>query len=104
MAAMAAAGRADAVVDLDEAFHEDLWAIADHQLLLRWPPACAAGSSASCERRPCRCRRTRSARTPSRTSCCSNAVASGDPERAEREVERHVSLATARIRAALLET
>ena len=33
-----------------------------------------------------------------------DAVASGDPERAEREVERHVSLATTRIRSVLLET
>jgi len=104
MAAMADAGRADAVVDLDQAFHEDLWAIADHSLLLEVASGVRGRivgflRAATLPLPPDALR----AHAESHVVLL-DAVASGDPERAEREVERHVSLATARIRSVLLET
>ncbi len=72
MTVAAERGSTKTIAELDVRFHETLWQLADHELLLEVAAACAAASSASCARPTPRSRPRSCASTPPRTSSSSS--------------------------------
>jgi DNA-binding GntR family transcriptional regulator len=104
MERMAVEGRADAVVELDQRFHEALWQLAEHELLNEVAAGVRAriGAFLRAATLPLP---NAALRTHAETHVqLLDAIASGDREVAERETERHVGIATEQIRLLVLET
>jgi DNA-binding GntR family transcriptional regulator len=104
MVVAAGAGNAGHVVDLDDAFHAYLWRVAEHEILNDVAAGVRGRILAFLHAATLPLPVAELRRHAATHGELVDAIASGDPGRAEREMARHIAIATERIRTALLET
>jgi DNA-binding GntR family transcriptional regulator len=101
MAEAADARDVEALIDLDQRFHQRLWALADHSLLNE-VTAQLRGRILAFLRAATRSLSPQELRAHAESHLTLvDAIASGDPVRAERAMEAHIELAANRLRTAL---
>jgi DNA-binding GntR family transcriptional regulator len=104
MVAAAMAGDAARVIELDEAFHADLWRLAEHDLLNEVAAGVRGRVRAFLRAATAPLPAVDLRRHAESHGALVDAIASGDADRAEREMARHIEIAAERIRGAVLET